>query len=106
MKHCKLALEVFNNTKIGDKNFTDFISIEGNELKIKGQDGVIPEVGVNGIQVTNILEYINEIYKSLNFYLPCRENTLTITKIEEAIHWQEARTKDRLKRKVEGKNEK
>lgn len=106
MKHCKKALEVFNNTKVGDKNFTDFISIEGNELKIKVQDGIIPEVGINGIQVTNILEYINELYKSLNSEYPCRENSLTITKIEEAIHWQEARTKDRIKRNVEGKNEK
>lgn len=106
MKHCKKALEVFNNTKVGDKNFTDFISIEGNELKIKVQDGIIPEVGINGIQVTNILEYINELYKSLNSEYPCRENYLTITKIEEAIHWQEARTKDRIKRNVEGKNEK
>lgn len=106
MKHCKKALEVFNNTKIGDKTFTDFISIEDNELKIKVQDGVIPEVGVNGIQVTNILEYINELYKSLNSEYPCRENALTITKIEEAIHWQEARTRDRIKRNVEGKNEK
>ena len=30
---------------------------------------------------------------------------LTITQIEEAIHWQDARTKDRENRKVEGKNE-
>jgi len=29
---------------------------------------------------------------------------LTITKIEEALHWQDARTKDRLKRNVEGQN--
>lgn len=106
MKHCNKALEVFKDTKVGNKNFLDFISIEDNELKIKVQDGVVPEVGINGIQVTNILEYINELYKSLNSEFPCRENSLTITKIEEAIHWQEARTKDRIKRNVEGKNEK
>jgi hypothetical protein len=42
--------------------------------------------------------------QSLNEAFPCRENALTITKIEEAIHWQNARTKDRLSRKVEGQN--
>lgn len=35
---------------------------------------------------------------------PCRENSISITKLEEAIHWQEARTRDREQRKVEGTN--
>ena len=33
-----------------------------------------------------------------------REKSLTLTKLEEAIHWQEARTKDRQRRNVEGRN--
>lgn len=81
-----------------------FIAIEGNKLTVFIQDGVIPEVGINGMQVTDLLAYINEIYKSLNSAFPCRENALTITKIEEALHWQEARTRDRLNRKVEGQH--
>ena len=32
----------------------------------------------------------------------CRENSLAITKIEEALHWLNARTADREARKVEG----
>ena len=52
-----------------------------------------------------MLEYVKCLFESLNEAFPCRENALTITKIEEAIHWQEARTKDRIRRNVEGKNE-
>ena len=104
MLHLQNALNVFSERKIQNKNFTDFISVENNVLTVKIQDGVISENGVNGIQATDLLEYVNEVFKSLNSAFPCRENALTITKIEEAIHWQEARTKDRLKRKVEGQN--
>lgn len=71
----------------------------------KLQDGPIGESGVNGMQLTEALDFIKEIYKELNAAYPCRENSLTITKIEEAIHWQDARTKDREGRGVEGKNE-
>ena len=69
------------------------------------QSDPIKEVGVNGIQAVDMLEYIKCLFESLNETFPCRENSLTITKIEEAIHWQEARTKNRIKRGVEGKNE-
>lgn len=68
------------------------------------QDGPIGEVGVNGMQLTEVLDFVKEVFKELNSAYPCRENSLTITKIEEAIHWQDARTKDRESRGVEGKN--
>lgn len=69
------------------------------------QSAPVSEVGVNGIQAQGMLEYVKELFVSLNSVFPCRENSLTITKIEEAIHWQEARTRDREKRNVEGKNQ-
>lgn len=68
------------------------------------QSDPIGEVGVNGCQALDILKYTKCLFQSLNDVFPCRENALTITKIEEAIHWQDARTKDRLRRKVEGAN--
>lgn len=34
----------------------------------------------------------------------CRENALAITKLEEALHWMEARTRDRESRMVEGEH--
>ena len=77
---------------------------DGNKVYFKIQDGPIKEVGVNGIQADDLLFFCKELFRSLNKSFPCRENALTITKIEEAIHWQEARTKDRQQRNVEGMN--
>jgi hypothetical protein len=34
----------------------------------------------------------------------CRENALALTKMEEALHWLNARTRDRMERGVEGKS--
>jgi hypothetical protein len=55
-------------------------------------------------QLTTLIEAANIQLKYLNDKFPCRENAMTITKLEEALMWQEARTKDRLARSVEGKN--
>lgn len=96
MKHLLTAKNNVNN---------DYLRVEGNMLTALIQDGPIKEVGVNGCQVTDVLEYITEVYKSLNKEFPCRENSLTITYLEEALVMQAARTKDRIERKVEGKNE-
>jgi len=91
---------------------TGFITIQNDE-DIKGvspvvsfmiQSDPISEVGVNGVQAVDLLKYSKYLFESLNEAFPCRENALTITKIEEAIHWQDARTKDRERRKVEGQN--
>lgn len=45
-----------------------------------------------------------EMLKYFQGKCPCRENAITITKLEEALMWQEKRTKDRLARGVEGQN--
>ena len=76
----------------------------GNQIHFTMQDGPIKEVGINGLQASDLLFFCKELFKSLNKAYPCRENALTITKIEEAIHWQDARTKDRQSRGVEGLN--
>jgi hypothetical protein len=90
----------------------DFIHLENVE-DVKGvapvvsftiQSDPISEVGINGCQATDMLEYVKCLFQSLNEAFPCKENAITISKIEEAIYWQEARTKDRLKRQVEGQN--
>lgn len=46
------------------------------------------------------------ILDHLNAKFPCRENFFSILKLEEFLMWQEARTKNRKERGVEGKNEK
>lgn len=91
---------------------TTFIEIQNAE-DVKGiaptvsftiQSDPISEVGVNGVQALDMLKYVKCLFESLNEAFPCRENALSITKIEEAIHWQDARTKDRQRRMVEGQN--
>lgn len=90
------------------QEFTDpnkFVNISGNnEITFKIQDGVISENGINGIQASDLIEYTLELIKSLNNEFPCRENSLTITKLEESLFFQKARTIERIKRNVEGKN--
>ena len=56
------------------------------------------------MKIKMLYKYVKYLFESLNEAFPCRENALTITKIDEAIHWQDARTKDRERRKVEGQN--
>ncbi len=107
MKHLNKAHEALNLSGYENREFgsrSEFMIVDGNSLSIKIQDGPIKESGVNGIQITDVLGYCLEVYKSFNSEFPCRENSLTITKIEEALHWQEARTRDRVKRDVEGFN--
>ncbi len=93
------GVKLVNNEVLGAH-----VLVENNAVTFTVQDGPIGDVGVNGMQVTDMLIFVKEVYKSLNHAFPCRENSLTITKIEEAIHWQDARTKDRESRGVEGQN--
>jgi hypothetical protein len=111
MRHVSKALQKFKENKALEHD--SFITIL-NEEDVKGvapivcfaiQSDPIGEVGVNGVQATDMLEYVKCLFQSLNEAFPCRENGLTILKIEEALHWQDARTKNRVKRGVEGKNE-
>lgn len=69
---------------------------------VKWQEGTVQEVGVNGAQVRDVVAVALERLQELNRQFPCRENAVTITKLEEAIMWQNKRTYDRIKRGVEG----
>ena len=100
MKHLNEALEEMNEQD------DVHIKVEGNKVIFWIQDGPVRVPGsTNGLQAVDILRYVQHLFESLNKAFPCRENALTITKIEEAIHWQDARTADREKRNVEGKSE-
>ena len=74
-------------------------------VQITWQDGTIREVGRNGVQVAEALEVVLNQLKGYQDQFPCKENAMSITKIEEAILWQEKRTTDRITRGVEGKHE-
>lgn len=78
-------------------------------IKIQWQDGPLgngidqPRAEPNGAFVEGVIQVAIgrlKFYNSGKF--PCRKNSLAITHLEEALHWLEARTRDREERKVEG----
>jgi len=58
----------------------------------------------NGTTLEEMLRVTIERLKDLNLRLPCRENSVAITKVEEALMWLNKRTEDRKARGVEGQH--
>lgn len=58
----------------------------------------------NGTTLEEMLRVSIARLKDLNNRFGCRENSLAITKMEEALMWLNRRTEDRLARGVEGKH--
>ena len=65
-----------------------------------GEDGQFD----NGTTLEEMLRVSIERLQDLNNRFACRENSLAITKMQEALMWLNARTTDRIARKVEGKH--
>lgn len=88
-------------------NVPAFVSVDHdkNILSFAIQNGPVKENGVNGCQVDTLIHAAKAMIIGLNEKFPCRENALAVTKLDEAIHWLEARTKDRTQRNVEGTNQ-
>jgi hypothetical protein len=110
MRHVEKAALSFLSSKGVEAN--KFLEIE-NAKNVKGiapivkftiQSDPISEVGVNGLQAVDMLEYVKCLFQSLDEAFPCRENKSTILSIEAAICAQELRTANRIARKVEGQN--
>ena len=83
---------------------TSFVYVrhDKNSLSFTLQNGPIKEVGINGCQVSDVIAVAKHIITELNTKYPCRENAITITKLDEALLWQHKRTLDREDRGVEG----
>lgn len=73
-----------------------------NVVSFKIQNGPIKEAGKNGCQLTELIGVAKHMIEELNKKFPCRENSMTITKLDEALMWQKKRTDDRIAREVEG----
>jgi len=72
-------------------------------ISVQFQEGPIPEVGVNGCHIEDVIQVAIDRIRSLNVPpLNCRENSLAITHLEEAQNWLMRRTLDRVNRSVEG----
>ena len=71
------------------------------------QNGPINEVGVNGITQEALLAIVADRLRSFQSGpFSCRENAIALTKVEEAMHWLQQRTIARMRRGVEGTNQK
>lgn len=82
-----------------------YIKVDGRSVTFIGQRGPVKDYGVNGCQIDDILTFALGTLQVLQKKFPCRENALTITHLEEALHWQEARRRDREARNVEGRDQ-
>lgn len=72
---------------------------------IKFQEGPIKECGVNGVNNEDLIAMVIcrlEHFNQSEFR--CRENSMAITKLEEALLWLRKRTMEREQRGVEGTN--
>lgn len=102
----KQQFEAENHNDENGKPAGGFVEATG--LRIDWQDGPLgrgeDRQEPNGSFVETVIaaakqriEYYNE-----NTEFRCRENSMAITKLDEALHWLEHRTKAREERGVEG----
>jgi hypothetical protein len=74
---------------------------------IRFQNGPIKENGINGCHQEDLLAIVIDRLQHFQAgEYACRENALALTKIEEAMHWLNHRTQNRIMRGVEGTNTK
>lgn len=90
-------------SEIRPSNFI-YIRQDKNSIAFTLQNGPVKEVGINGCQVDTVIETAKLILEGLNKNFPCRENSIAITKLDEAVMWLKKRKADREKRGVEGFN--
>lgn len=79
-----------------------YVRHDVNSLSFTLQNGPVKEKGVNGCQITDVIEVAKHMITELNEKFPCPENENTITFLGLALEWQKRRTTDRLNRGVEG----
>lgn len=81
-------------------NLQNFKSESVQEIKFyeMNEDGST----VEGTTLEEMLRVSIERLNHLNGKFPCRENSIAITKMQEALMWLNKRTEDRTARGVEG----
>jgi hypothetical protein len=79
-----------------------YVRHDKNSLSFTIQNGPIGQAGVNGCQVSTLITAAKIMIEKLDKKFPCRENSLAIIALGEALFALERRTKDREERGVEG----
>lgn len=92
-------LDMFEST-LDDRNNQKIQFIE----KVPVAEGSTELITLNnGTTNEEVLEMLINRMSYLQSKFPCRENAIVITKLEESLMWLNKRTRDRIKRGVEGK---
>ena len=80
---------------------------DGTCLPILFQNGPIKELGVNGVTQEVLLAIVIDRLRSFQAGpFSCRDNAVALTHCEDALMWLQRRTRERIKRGVEGTNQK
>jgi len=79
-----------------------FLGRDGRAVTFALQRGPVREVGHNGCDITDMLEFTRLTLEAFQAKFACRENAIAITKMQEAEMWLRERTRDREERGVEG----
>lgn len=87
--------------KYSVENFPEELK-EGRTFSLNNPTDLI--TAFDGTTNEELLEVLINRMNFLQSKFPCRENACAITKLDEALMWLEKRTKDRIKRNVEGKH--
>lgn len=75
--------------------------------RVSFQNGPIKESGPNGISQEALLAIVeHRLLGFQNGEFSTKENAVALTKVQEAMLWLQKRTNDRLRRGVEGTNQK
>lgn len=100
----QLHVEVHGEPGAGGANHWYEISDgRGCMAKILFQNGPIKEAGVNGVTQEVLLAIIIDRLRSFQAGpYSCRDNAVALTHCEEALMWLQRRTRERIKRGVEG----
>lgn len=69
-------------------------------------DSLLLDMVHDGTTNEEVLAVLIHRITSLNEMRPCRENSIVITKLQEALMWLNERTRDRTARNVDGTREK
>ncbi len=99
--HHKYTIEVLPNwtNSPDEKNGGSPVEV----CQLNFQNGGLKEVGPNGITDQALIAVVLDRLRSFNDGpYRCRENSVIITKLEEAMMWMEKRGNDRARRGVEG----
>lgn len=103
----RIAINVVDEPGAGGANHEYDVVVDngttGFTVRISFQNGPIAENGVNGLTQEVLLAIVADRLRSFQAgKFSCRENALALTKIEEAQHWLQSRTRSRMQRGVEG----